>query len=114
VTLEEKNELRFTIEAEIQKLQNEAKEIRASIYPSKEHDRCDKTAHLTQKLDQSIHFQRYDETLKRINRLQNAIARINTKEYGLCQECEEEIPLERLKLLPESIYCVDCIQELGL
>jgi len=89
MTLKEKEELKLSIEAEIKKLQDEAKKIKASIYPSKEQDRCDKTAHLTQKLDQSVHFQRYDETLKRINRLQNAIVRIDTKDYGICQECEE-------------------------
>jgi len=35
-------------------------------------------------------------------------------EYGVCQECDEEISLERLKLLPESTHCVECLNRLGL
>jgi len=114
VNLEDKKELKSAIEAEIKRLSKEVSEIKAKIYPSKEQDRCDKSAHLTQKLDQSVHFQRYDEALKRLNRLQNAIIKIDTKDYGICQECEEPISLERLKIVPESIYCVQCMQELGL
>ena len=114
VNLKDKQELKSTIEAEIKRLTKEASEIKAKIYPSKEQDRCDKNAHLTQKLDQSVHFQRYNETIKRLNRLQNAILKINTKDYGICQECEEPIPLARLKIVPETIYCVKCMQELCL
>ena len=30
-------------------------------------------------------------------------------EYGLCEECEEPIPLPRLTLMPWSIHCVRCL-----
>jgi len=112
MTIQEKAELKEAIKTEITKLSKELEEIRSKIYPDKEHDRCDKSAHLTQKLDQSVLFKRYEEGIKRLNRLNNAILQVDTKDYGICQECEDPIPLERLKLLPESIYCVNCLQEL--
>jgi hypothetical protein len=28
--------------------------------------------------------------------------------YGVCSECGDDIPLERLKALPFAAYCVDC------
>jgi len=61
MTLEQKRELKEKIEQDIAKLQIEIKEIKAKVYPSKEQDRCDKSAHLTQKLDQSVHFKRLEE-----------------------------------------------------
>jgi DnaK suppressor protein len=113
VTIEEKNLLKESIKEEIQKLSSDLEEIKSKIYPDKEQDRCDKTAHLTQKLDQSVLFKRYEECVSRLNRLNSAILKVDTKDYGICQECEEPIPIERLKLLPESIYCVNCLQELS-
>jgi DnaK suppressor protein len=32
--------------------------------------------------------------------------------YGVCEECGEEIPFERLKALPTTTLCVDCQREL--
>jgi len=49
---------------------------------------------------------------KQLNK--HAYLKIDTPEYGVCKECEEEISLERLRLMPESVYCVECMNELGL
>ena len=34
------------------------------------------------------------------------------EEYGICEECEEEIPLGRLKAMPFTRLCVNCKSEL--
>jgi DnaK suppressor protein len=49
---------------------------------------------------------------KREERLKSALRVVDSSEYGLCAECDEEIAFERLKLLPESTYCVDCLEEM--
>jgi len=28
--------------------------------------------------------------------------------FGICIECEEDIGIERIKIRPESVRCVDC------
>lgn len=43
--------------------------------------------------------------LKQIN---EALERIDTGEYGICAECDEEIAIKRLKIQLYSIYCIDC------
>jgi len=30
------------------------------------------------------------------------------EDYGICEECEEEIPDERLDLMPYAALCIDC------
>ena len=92
----------------------EIETIRAAIYPEQGNAPSDKVAHLNFKLEQSLHFQRYDEALKRLNRLRNAYRKIDSPDYGICRECEEPIPIERLRIAPESLYCVACMNELGL
>jgi len=34
------------------------------------------------------------------------------EEYGLCEECGEAIPVERLIVMPEATYCVPCQQRM--
>ncbi len=37
-----------------------------------------------------------------------ALARLESGHYGLCADCEAEIPLARLKLEPQALRCVAC------
>ena len=48
---------------------------------------------------------------KRYNALLYAQKQLNDDTFGLCNECDEVIALERLLLMPESTYCVDCLNK---
>lgn len=37
-----------------------------------------------------------------------AFNRLERGRYGFCEECGDDIPLARLKILPFAAYCVDC------
>jgi DnaK suppressor protein len=37
-----------------------------------------------------------------------ALVRLDSGKYGLCMECGEAIPVERLEAVPFASYCVDC------
>lgn len=45
---------------------------------------------------------------EKIKNIDEALLRMNKNSYGICLRCKKSIPVERLKLLPESAYCVDC------
>ncbi|HEV3112490.1 MAG TPA: TraR/DksA C4-type zinc finger protein [Candidatus Binataceae bacterium] len=53
-------------------------------------------------------IERAEERLKAID---DAFGRLTSGRYGICQQCENEIAVERLKVLPFATYCVDCQQE---
>lgn len=42
--------------------------------------------------------------------VKKALERIENGEYGICQECGREIPMERLKAIPYTSYCVECLE----
>jgi DnaK suppressor protein len=44
----------------------------------------------------------------RVAAVEDALERLREGRYGTCEECEEEIPLERLKAMPSTVLCVDC------
>jgi len=101
------------IEAQVAELSEEIETIKAAIYPDKGEGTSDKVAHISFKQEQNVHFQRHAEATKRLNRLKQAYLKVDTAEYGVCHECEEAIPLARLELMPESLYCVACMNEMG-
>ena len=37
-----------------------------------------------------------------------ALEKIDIDTYGICENCDKEIPLERLKIFPEARTCNDC------
>jgi RNA polymerase-binding transcription factor DksA len=45
---------------------------------------------------------------KRIDALDEALQRVPFGRYGICEDCEEEIPIGRLKLEPHTKLCVPC------
>jgi DnaK suppressor protein len=47
----------------------------------------------------------------RLKRLGNTINRIEQSSFGVCAKCEEEIPIKRMMLLPESTRCVSCTKD---
>ena len=46
-----------------------------------------------------------------IDKIDEAIKRINAGTYGVCDECGCEIPVLRLKSVPFTLPCVDCQDE---
>ena len=49
-----------------------------------------------------------DRERKLIFKIQEALQRLNDGEYGLCEECGEEIGIERLKARPVTTLCIGC------
>ena len=40
--------------------------------------------------------------------IQVALGKIKDKVYGICEMCEENISMQRLKVKPHARYCIDC------
>ena len=49
-----------------------------------------------------------DREREKLRNIDEALLKIDEGEYGICEECEEEIPLGRLKIVPFARYCVKC------
>jgi len=52
-----------------------------------------------------------DREREKIRNIDEALARLEEGEYGICEDCEEEIPLGRLKAMPFARLCVKCKAE---
>ena len=55
----------------------------------------------------------YNHTLKErkkglIRKIDQALVRLENGTYGICEGCEEEISVERLKARPVTTLCIEC------
>jgi DnaK suppressor protein len=58
--------------------------------------------------DREIDLQRVEEDVARLADIDAALQRIAEGRYGICLECSEHIPAERLEVAPYSRYCIAC------
>jgi DnaK suppressor protein len=49
-----------------------------------------------------------DRERKLIGKIKEALARIDDGSYGKCEDCGENIGIERLKARPVTTLCIDC------
>jgi len=61
--------------------------------------------------DREINFILNDREREKLHAIDEALQRIADKTYGLCESCEGEIQLGRLKVLPFTRLCVRCQEE---
>lgn len=58
--------------------------------------------------DVETHASLIDRAEERLKEIDAAMGRLEVGAYGICEECGEEIPVERLKAMPFALFCVDC------
>lgn len=49
---------------------------------------------------------------KKLSDIELAISKMSKGKYGVCERCGKEIPLLRLKILPEARYDIACEKKL--
>jgi DnaK suppressor protein len=58
--------------------------------------------------DRSFELRIRDRERKLLNKIKEAIERIEDGSYGICDECGEEISVKRLDARPVTTLCIDC------
>ena len=53
-------------------------------------------------------FRIRDRESRLINKIQITLAKIKDGEFGICEACGDDIPLERLTARPVTAYCIEC------
>jgi len=108
MTQDERNELTKLITNDIEYLKNEIQDLEEKLQPvARDCSLCNVTraeALNEQEIDAKILLQ----TENRLEKLEHALKNIDEDTFGICQMCDEDINIERLKILPESTICIEC------
>ena len=58
--------------------------------------------------DREVDLARADREIEELGAVSEALARVHDADFGLCVDCGDAIPFERLKLEPRALRCVAC------
>ena len=56
----------------------------------------------------SIELRARDRERKLLRKIEKALKRLSSGEYGYCESCGEEISIRRLEARPTAELCIDC------
>jgi len=85
---------------EKQKILNQSKASRENELTISADDLADEVDLATTETQQNLIFQMRDRERQMLHQIDSALQRIDLGTYGICEETEEPIELERLKLMP--------------
>ena len=108
MTIEEHADLRNIINARIEEIEAAfpyLQEETQAIAPSVSLGRLTRMDALSEK---GVNEYVLSQNRKILDKLHNALARMNKGTYGACLKCGSEIPIGRLHLVPEALVCVPC------
>lgn len=109
MTPSQKEQIKANIALQIASLEDEIKELQDKIKPITPDCSLGDLTRFEMMHEQDIFHQALHNSLVRLNRLKHLFNTIDDdEEYGICEECGDDILFERLMLLPESKRCTHC------
>ncbi|MEY3002443.1 MAG: hypothetical protein RLZZ428_818 [Pseudomonadota bacterium] len=112
MTQQEKETIKQQIEAEIVSLKAQIAQLQEKAKPIAPDCSLGKLTRIEAMAEQEVNQKILNESQLRLTRLTNALSRIDKPMFGICIECEELIPYERIRIRPESVRCVRCANHL--
>ena len=69
---------------------------------------ADPTDRASHESDRSFELRIRDREHKLIKKIKKALVRVENGTFGVCEVCEEDISIERLRARPVTTQCIDC------
>jgi len=110
---EKREKLKKHIQKRIEDLKDNIKSYQTLIQPIAPDNAIGRLTRMEAINSKSINEAALSRARQTLSRMERALKLIQTPDFGLCRECEEPIPFERLMIVPESDLCVECAEAIG-
>lgn len=104
--------LRSRLESEQKRLTRELEQLKASVRPADERREGSPFGKREEEATEAAELETRLELEKRIRNqlasVEHALAKFEEGTYGLCDNCGQPIPSERLEALPQASLCLEC------
>ena len=98
-------EIRIEIVGDVEKSQNNGKNDEAEHMP----DISDDAARA---YDRKLQGDLEEQEWNKLKQVEAALEKVENGEYGICDQCEKKIPEARLKIIPYTEFCTQCLSEI--
>jgi DnaK suppressor protein len=106
---EEKERLISIIESKISSVKSDIKELEELIKPIPLDASIGRISRMDAINNKTINESSMREKKKILQRLERALENADSKDFGKCLKCGEEIPFGRLEYMPHTSRCVGCV-----
>jgi DnaK suppressor protein len=103
-------EIKNTIIAEINKTKNTIADYLEMTKPIAPDEAIGRVSRMDAINNKSVTDSALRQAEEKLQKLEFALTKIGSSDFGICQKCKSEIPLGRILIKPESLYCVRCAQ----
>jgi len=108
----DKQKLRQLIAGELTSVEDHIKGLEVRCQPISPDNAIGRLSRMEAIGEQGVQQMALDAARERQSGLKNAIDRMDSDpDFGLCEQCDQTIPLARLMLMPESRFCVQCLEK---
>jgi DnaK suppressor protein len=113
MTAAQNKEIKDIIVEQIKHLEQEIELLKEKTKPIPPDCSLGRLTRLEAISQQQVHEHALRASEIRLNKLNFILRKVDSENFGICAQCEVEIPFERLKIIPESTICVDCANKNG-
>lgn len=99
------------LESKRDALLNNAKNLKAEGMILDQNDLPDEMDLASSEGLQSFEFRLRGREKTFLDKINNALRKIDSGDFGVCESCEEPISLKRLEARPETTLCIRCKEE---
>ena len=104
-----KTGIRAYILSEIDRLKKDIKSLKEQVKPISPDKAIGRLTRMEAINAKSIHEASLRSNTLKLAKLEQALKSVDGPDFGICSTCLQPIPVERLKVVPESTQCVKCI-----
>ncbi len=104
----EKKEIEQRILTEISKTEEKILKLRELTKPIAPDCAIGRVSRMDAIVNKSVTVQALQKTEEKMQNLKRVYSQVGTDDFGICLKCRQAIPLGRILIRPESLYCVRC------
>ena len=108
MTDNERQELRKKIEVSLTETKSSIEELEELTKPISPENAIGRVSRMDAINNKSINDAALVQARNKLDKLQFALKKCDEPDFGSCKRCGQAIPMGRLLLMPESLYCVKC------
>ena len=103
-----RNEAKRSIKKSIEETQKDISNLKELTKPISPENAIGRVSRMDAINNKSVNEAALRNAINKLALLESAIQRINHVDFGLCIRCKNQIPIQRILLMPQSSRCVHC------
>ena len=104
----DKAKVKTTILDEVSKTEVSIEQYKELSKPIAPNDAIGRVSRMDAINNKTINEASLRQAVSKLNALKIVLSKFNDDDFGICLKCNQAIPLGRILIRPESLFCVNC------